>query len=103
MKTAEKGTVYLVGAGPGSLDLLTLRAHGLISSASCLLHDDLVSTEVLSLASQSALIRNVGKRCGKKTITQEEINGWMIEYAQAGHSVVRLKSGDPLLLSLIHI
>jgi uroporphyrin-III C-methyltransferase len=97
MTTAEKGTVYLVGAGPGSLDLLTLRAHALISSASCLLHDDLVSAEVLSLASPSALIRNVGKRCGKKTITQEEINGWMIEYAQAGHSVVRLKSGDPLL------
>lgn len=97
MTTAEKGTVYLVGAGPGSLDLLTLRAHALISSASCLLHDDLVSAEVLSLASTSALIRNVGKRCGTKTITQEEINAWMIEYAQAGHSVVRLKSGDPLL------
>jgi uroporphyrin-III C-methyltransferase len=94
---AAKGTVYLVGAGPGSLDLLTLRAHALISSASCLLHDDLVSVEVLSLASTSALIRNVGKRCGTKTITQEEINAWMIEYARAGHSVVRLKSGDPLL------
>jgi uroporphyrin-III C-methyltransferase len=97
MTTAEKGTVYLVGAGPGSLDLLTLRAHALTSSASCLLHDDLVSADVLSLASPDALIRNVGKRCGKKTITQEEINAWMIEYAQAGHSVVRLKSGDPLL------
>jgi uroporphyrin-III C-methyltransferase len=97
MTAAEKGTVYLAGAGPGSLDLLTLRAHGLISSASCLLHDDLVSAEVLSLASSHALVRNVGKRCGKKTITQEQINAWMIEYAQAGHSVVRLKSGDPLL------
>lgn len=95
--SAAKGTVYLVGSGPGSLDLLTLRAHALISSASCLLHDDLVSAEILSLASTSALIRNVGKRCGTKTITQEEINAWMIEYAQAGHSVVRLKSGDPLL------
>jgi len=97
MTSAARGIVYLVGAGPGSLDLLTLRAHALISSASCLLHDDLVSAEVISLASPSALIRNVGKRCGKKTITQEEINAWMIEYAQAGHSVVRLKSGDPLL------
>ena len=95
--SAVKGTVYLVGAGPGSLDLLTLRAHALISSASCLLHDDLVSAEVLSLASSDALVRNVGKRCGEKTITQEEIHAWMIEYAQAGHSVVRLKSGDPLL------
>lgn len=94
---AERGRVYLVGAGPGSLDLLTLRAHALIASASCLLHDDLVSEEVLSAASPQAIVRNVGKRCGTKTITQEEINAWMIEYAQAGHSVVRLKSGDPLL------
>ena len=97
MSRAEKGTVYLVGAGPGSLDLLTMRAHALITSASCLLHDDLVSAEVLSLAAPDAIVRNVGKRCGKKTITQEEIKAWMVEYAQAGHSVVRLKSGDPLL------
>ena len=51
MSQAERGRVYLVGAGPGSLDLLTLRAHALIASASCLLHDDLVSEEVLSAAS----------------------------------------------------
>src|SRR6202035_4911433 len=97
MTRAEQGKVYLVGAGPGSLELLTLRAHSLISSASCLLHDDLVSAEILSLASPNALVRNVGKRCGAKTITQEEINAWIVEYAEAGHSVVRLKSGDPLL------
>ena len=94
---AESGMVYLVGAGPGSLDLLTLRAHSLISSASCLLHDDLVSAEILSLASSDALVRNVGKRCGTKIITQDEINTWMVQYAEAVHSVVRLKSGDPLL------
>jgi uroporphyrin-III C-methyltransferase len=97
MTDAVHGRVYLVGAGPGSLDLLTLRAHALISSASCILHDDLVSTDVLSLASTNALVRNVGKRCGEKTITQEEINEWMVQYAREGHSVVRLKSGDPLL------
>jgi len=97
MTATQHGTVYMVGAGPGSLDLLTLRAHALISSASCLLHDDLVSAEVLSLAASNALVLNVGKRCGKKTITQEQINAWMIQYALAGHSVVRLKSGDPLL------
>ena len=97
MIRAEKRIVYLVGAGPGSPDLLTLRAHALVSSASCILHDDLVSNEVLSLAPADALVRNVGKRCGEKTITQEEINEWMIHYAGAGHSVVRLKSGDPLL------
>jgi uroporphyrin-III C-methyltransferase len=97
MISAAIGSVYLVGAGPGSVDLLTLRAHRLISSASCLLHDDLVSAEILSLASPRAIVRNVGKRCGQKAITQEEINQWMIDYAEAGNSVVRLKSGDPLL------
>ncbi|HTJ29684.1 MAG TPA: uroporphyrinogen-III C-methyltransferase [Acidobacteriaceae bacterium] len=93
----KKGFVYLVGAGPGSVDLLTLRAYSLLQSASCILHDDLVSEEVLALASTAAAIRNVGKRCGAKTITQEQINAWMVEYAQAGECVVRLKSGDPLL------
>jgi len=97
MIAAEAGRVYLVGAGPGSLDLLTMRAHTLISSANCLLHDDLVSAEVLSLAAPDALVRNVGKRCGKKSISQEDINTWMTQYAKAGRSVVRLKSGDPLL------
>jgi uroporphyrin-III C-methyltransferase len=97
VKQAEARIVYLVGAGPGSIDMLTLRAHALISSASCLLHDDLVSNEVLSLAAPHALVRNVGKRCGEKKITQEQINDWMIHYAREGHSVVRLKSGDPLL------
>lgn len=97
MISAVKGTVYLVGAGPGSLDMLTLRAHALISSASCVLHDDLVSAEVLSVVLPDAEVRNVGKRCGEKTITQEDINAWMIKYAGASHSVVRLKSGDPLL------
>ena len=97
LQAAQRGRVYLVGAGPGSLDLLTMRAYALISSATCLLHDDLVSAEVLSLASPGAIVNNVGKRCGTKTITQEEINDWMVHYAQAGHRVVRLKSGDPLL------
>jgi uroporphyrin-III C-methyltransferase len=94
---AQSGKVYLAGAGPGAIEMLTLRAHALISSASCLLHDDLVSEAVLSLAASGALVRNVGKRCGIKTITQDEINAWMIQYAREGHSVVRLKSGDPLL------
>ncbi len=96
-RPAQAGVVYLVGAGPGSVDLLTLRAHALISSATCLLHDDLVSDEILSLAPPGSMVRNVGKRCGVKTITQQDINHWMVEHALAGHSVVRLKSGDPLL------
>lgn len=94
---AEPGKVYLVGAGPGAVDLLTLRAHTLIASATCLLHDDLVSAEIIALAGPDVLVVGVGKRCGLKTITQEQINGWMIRYAREGQRVVRLKSGDPLL------
>jgi len=96
-KCAEAGKVYLVGAGPGTVEDLTLRAHGLISTADCVMHDDLVSEEVLALVRPDAIVRNVGKRCGPKTVTQEDINSWMVEYAQGGLSVVRLKSGDPLL------
>jgi uroporphyrin-III C-methyltransferase / precorrin-2 dehydrogenase / sirohydrochlorin ferrochelatase len=94
---AAAGTVYLVGAGPGDPELLTLKAVRLIESADVILHDDLVPQAVLELAAGSAEITNVGKRCGKKDITQDEINALMIEHAQAGRSVVRLKSGDPLL------
>lgn len=97
MTEALKGNVYLVGAGPGAPDLLTLRANDLIASATCLLHDDLVPDQILALAAPGATVRNVGKRCGEKTITQQDINQWMVEFARAGHSVVRLKSGDPLL------
>jgi uroporphyrin-III C-methyltransferase/precorrin-2 dehydrogenase/sirohydrochlorin ferrochelatase len=91
------GHVALVGAGPGDPELLTVKAVRLIESADVLLHDDLVPEAILDLAAPRAEIVNVGKRCGTKTITQEEINALMIEHARAGRSVVRLKSGDPLL------
>ena len=94
---AVAGTAYLVGAGPGDPDLLTVKAVRLIESADVILHDDLVPQAVLDIASSSALITNVGKRCGMKNITQEEINSLIIEHAKAGRSVVRLKSGDPML------
>jgi uroporphyrin-III C-methyltransferase/precorrin-2 dehydrogenase/sirohydrochlorin ferrochelatase len=94
---AKEGSVHLVGAGPGDPELLTVKALRRIESADVILHDDLVPQAVLDLASQSAEIVNVGKRCGTKTITQDEINALMIEHAQANRSVVRLKSGDPLL------
>jgi uroporphyrin-III C-methyltransferase len=90
-------TVYLVGAGPGDPDLLTVKAVRLIRSADVILHDDLVPHAILDYASPSAEIVNVGKRCGTKTITQEEINALMIEHARGNRSVVRLKSGDPLI------
>lgn len=94
---AQVGHVALVGAGPGDPELLTVKALRFIESADVLLHDDLVPEAILSLAPSHAVVVNVGKRCGNKTITQEEINALMIEHAQAGRSVVRLKSGDPLL------
>ena len=93
----NRGTVALVGAGPGDPDLLTVLALRLIQSAEVILHDDLVPQTILDLASSTAEIVNVGKRCGAKTITQDEINELMIRYARAQRSVVRLKSGDPLL------
>jgi uroporphyrin-III C-methyltransferase / precorrin-2 dehydrogenase / sirohydrochlorin ferrochelatase len=93
----EAGKVYLVGAGPGDPDLLTVKAQRLIRSADVLLHDDLVPQAILDLARPRAEIVNVGKRCGIKSITQEEINALMVEHALAGSSVVRLKCGDPLI------
>jgi uroporphyrin-III C-methyltransferase / precorrin-2 dehydrogenase / sirohydrochlorin ferrochelatase len=94
---ANAGSVYLVGAGPGDPELLTLKAVRLIESADVILHDDLVPEAILDLAKIGVEAVNVGKRCGAKTITQEEINALMIEHARANRSVVRLKSGDPLL------
>jgi len=95
--SAQSGVVYLVGAGPGDVELLTLRALRLIETADVILPDDLVSDEVLALASPTALVIPVGKRCGQPRITQAGIHALMLEHAGAGRSVVRLKSGEPLL------
>ncbi|MFP5206103.1 MAG: siroheme synthase CysG [Acidobacteriota bacterium] len=93
----REGTVTLVGAGPGDPDLLTVKAVRALESAEVVLHDDLVSPAILDLAAPGAEIVNVGKRCGLKNITQDEINALMISAARAGRRVVRLKSGDPML------
>jgi uroporphyrin-III C-methyltransferase len=92
-----KGKVYLVGAGPGDPELLTLKALRVLRTAGAVLHDDLVSPEILRLVPASAQLHNVGKRCGTKKIRQEEINFLMIALADSGLNVVRLKSGDPLI------
>jgi len=94
---ARAGVVYLVGAGPGDPELLTLRALRLLQTCDVVLPDDLVSDEVLALASPSALVVPVGKRCGQARITQAGIHALMLEHARAGRSVVRLKAGDPLI------
>jgi uroporphyrin-III C-methyltransferase/precorrin-2 dehydrogenase/sirohydrochlorin ferrochelatase len=92
----QRGKVFLVGAGPGDPDLLTVKALRLIQSADVILHDDLVPQPILDAAG-SAEIVNVGKRCGAKSVTQQEIHELMISHARAQRSVVRLKSGDPLI------
>jgi uroporphyrin-III C-methyltransferase len=92
-----KGKVYLVGAGPGDPDLLTVKALRVLRSAGAVLYDDLVSQEILHLISPGAQLHNVGKRCGKKNIQQEEIHFLMITLAESGLQVVRLKSGDPMI------
>lgn len=88
--------VFLVGAGPGDVELLTVKALRLLQSAEVILHDDLVPRTILDLAAHAEIV-NVGKRCGMKSVTQEQIQELMIEHARAGRTVVRLKSGDPLI------
>jgi uroporphyrin-III C-methyltransferase/precorrin-2 dehydrogenase/sirohydrochlorin ferrochelatase len=90
----KPGTVYLVGAGPGEAELLTLKALRLLGTADVVLHDDLVSAEVLELVSQTAHSLSVGKRHGEQHISQDGINALMILHARAGRRVVRLKGGD---------
>jgi len=91
------GKVYLVGGGPGDPELLTLKAARLLAQAEVVLHDSLVSREVLALISREAMLVDVGKRAGRKLLTQDEINGLLVNYANDGKLVVRLKGGDPLL------
>ena len=96
MATAAQ-KVSLVGAGPGDPELLTLKAHRLIRRADLVLHDDLVPLAILALAGPHADVANVGKRCGAKGITQDEINSRMIAAARRGLHVVRLHGGDPAI------
>ena len=91
------GKVYLVGAGPGDAELLTLKAARILAAADIVLHDSLVSEEVLAKVSRTAQIIDVGKRCGRKLLTQDEINLLLVTYAATNEVVVRLKGGDPLV------
>lgn len=91
------GKVYLVGAGPGDPELLTLKAFKILGIADVVLHDALIAPEVLALIPASTRVVDVGKRCGSKAITQEEINRLLVQNALQGLTVVRLKSGDPLV------
>lgn len=97
IRDAQAGHVYLVGGGPGDPDLLTLRAHHLLRTATHVLPDGLISREVLALVNQGATVLPVGKRCGRPGVRQEEINALLCSLALDGNAVVRLKSGDPLV------
>jgi len=94
---ASAGHVALVGAGPGDPGLLTLRALRVLNEADVILHDSLVSDEVLQLARRDALRIGVGKRAGQHATPQSGINALLVEHARAGRRVVRLKGGDPFV------
>ena len=95
------GKVYFVGAGPGDPDLLTRKAWSVLRSAEVVLHDALVSPEVLSMVPSGAILCDVGKRCGAKSITQEQIHALLIGYASTAKRVVRLQGGDPLIFGRV--
>ncbi|WP_084070390.1 uroporphyrinogen-III C-methyltransferase [Pandoraea vervacti] len=90
------GKVYLVGAGPGAADLITVRGARLLAQAEVVLHDALVEPEMLALCPQAKLVA-VGKRCGKLSSAQQFINKQLIDHARTHALVVRLKGGDPML------
>ncbi len=92
----DPGSVWLVGAGPGDPGLLTLHAAHALAQADIVLHDALVSEEILSLAPQ-AVLESVGKRAGGERTPQLRINQRLIQLARQGLKVVRLKGGDPLV------
>ncbi|MBI1403499.1 MAG: uroporphyrinogen-III C-methyltransferase [Porphyrobacter sp.] len=93
----QVGTIFLVGAGPGPADLLTLRAARLIERAEVIVHDGLVGAEILALARPDARLISVAKRRARHTLPQAEINALLVREARAGHDVVRLKGGDPFI------
>lgn len=97
MNSVPQGKVWLVGAGPGDPDLLTVKALRLIESAEVILHDRLVSDAILALANPDAEMLYAGKTQGQQDEVQEFIFRMLIDYAKSGKRVVRLKGGDPLV------
>jgi uroporphyrin-III C-methyltransferase len=95
--SSHAGKVWLVGAGPGDPDLLTLRAARLIMRARLIVHDGLVDPAILALARPEAKLISVAKRRSRHTMPQEEINALLVREALAGSQVVRLKGGDPFI------
>ncbi len=97
MNDLQQGTVYLVGAGPGDPDLLTVKAQRLLSQCGALIYDSLVPVEVLDLVAGSCERHFVGKRRGHHSVPQAKTNAVLLEMARRHDCVVRLKGGDPFL------
>src|SRR6266576_6270127 len=95
--TKPKSKVYLVGAGPGDLGLVTLRAKECIEGADVIVYDHLANPEMLGWARDDAEIIYAGKEAGEPSLSQQEINALLIEKARTGKDVVRLKGGDPFV------
>ncbi|MHC5673137.1 uroporphyrinogen-III C-methyltransferase [Nostoc sp.] len=95
--TQERGKVYLVGAGPGDVAYLTVKAYNLLTITQVLVYDALVDAQLLQCVPDECLKLDVGKRGGKPSTTQAEINKLLVKHCQQGKQVVRLKSGDPLI------
>jgi uroporphyrinogen III methyltransferase / synthase len=95
--TQSKGKVYLVGAGLADVKYLTLAAHNLLTTAEVLIYDALVDSQLFTLLPANCLMVDVGKRGGKPSTAQSEINRLLINYCQQGKQVIRLKSGDPFI------
>jgi uroporphyrin-III C-methyltransferase / precorrin-2 dehydrogenase / sirohydrochlorin ferrochelatase len=96
-RTSARGTVYLVGAGPGDPGLLTIRAAAILKIANAIYYDDLVTAEIVAMAAPDAERVAVGKRRGRPGIGQDEINRRLLTAALQGLTVVRLKGGDPFV------
>src|SRR5437868_15342727 len=94
---SKNGKVYLVGAGPGDLGLLTLRAKECIEGADVIVYDHLANPELLGWALDAAEIIYAGKKAGEHALTQEEINNLLVEKPRAEKQVVRLTGGDPFV------
>tara|TARA_B100001996_G_scaffold358433_1_gene322995 strand:- start:6 stop:821 length:816 start_codon:yes stop_codon:yes gene_type:complete len=99
MEINVPGIVYLVGAGPGDPELLTVKALRLIRNCDALVHDALIPTEITKEAGNNTEIFHVGKRAGKCSFPQAETNSLILKLAKEGKNVVRLKGGDPLVFS----
>jgi uroporphyrin-III C-methyltransferase len=93
----KTGTVYLVGAGPGDPDLLTLRAARLLGQAQLVVHDGLVDPAILEMVPQGARLISVAKSRARHTLPQEQIDALLVREALAGNEVIRLKGGDPFV------